>query len=342
MRHSPLPGVDSARWRSDLVDPHSPQCPTENTTKGAHSRPSKIRKSMNHIESSNIIKYIHYVYIYILKDMKEIKYWIILKDILKYLKYIQGYRNISNHHERVRETHQRHVDRVGSVERPQPEVGHQKPSPRVAQPLPALSRDSDLEPHTVYVAQESQQLWTSCLVLFGFPTIAFVLRQNRRWSEVKGFLRTTTVTTGSSSNLILCSTEPQAVRSLKRWNLTMQGMSDLGKPPASLGSVSLDSQGQNSWSHDACGIPTLNKQTRTSQRRRILPSPPHCCQTGKSGTPRARRHCAHCDGQWNVIFCWPSCLRHWRVLQILSSALEKGFSKNGWTISHNFTFRGSV
>ena len=30
----------------------------------------------------------------------------------------------------------------------------------------------------------------------------------------------------------------------------MQGMSDLGKPPASLGSVSLDSQGQKSWSHD--------------------------------------------------------------------------------------------
>jgi len=149
-----LPGVDSARWRSDLVDPHSPQCPTENTTKGAHSRPSKIRKSMNHIESSNI-------YIYILKDMKEIKYWIILKDILTYLKYIQGYRNISNHHERVRETHQRHVDRVGSVERPQPEVGHQKPSPRVAQPLPALSRDSDLEPHTV---PSGENLLTRCML----------------------------------------------------------------------------------------------------------------------------------------------------------------------------------
>ena len=146
-----------------------------------------------------------------------------------------------------------------------------------------------------------------------------MIGDDRRWRDFWEPLQSLLEVPVTSYCADLCSTEPQTVRSLKRWNLTMQGMSDLGKPPASLGSVSLDSQGQKSWSHDG-GIPTLNKQTRTSQRRQILPSPPHCCQTGKSGTPRARRHCAHCDGQWNVIFCWPSCLRHWRVLQILSSA----------------------
>ena len=39
-------------------------------------------------------------------------------------------------------------------------------------------------------------------------------------------------------------------------------------------------------------ILTLNKWTRISQRRQILPSPPHCCQNGKSGTPGISSVCS--------------------------------------------------
>lgn len=171
----------------------------------------------------------------------------------------------------------------------------------------------------------------SCLAFFGVPNDSFCPERLAESEITDAFLR---ITTESSNNLILCSktTEPQAVRSLKRWNLTMQGMSDLlhGLPASRCVSSLVISRGGFTGTkklavctafqayQSACGIPALNKQTRTSQRRQILPSLPHCCQIGKSGTPHARRNCAHCD-QWNVIFCWPSCLRYWRVLQILSS-----------------------
>ena len=76
-----------------------------------------------------------------------------------------------------------------------------------------------------------------------------------------------------------------------------------------------------------CGIPTLNKQTRTSQRRQILPSPPHCCQTGKTGTPRARRHMATL---WWPMECHLLLTIMSKTLKVLAnsqlSILEKGWN----------------
>ena len=85
----------------------------------------------------------------------------------------------------------------------------------------------------------------SCLAFFGVPNDSFCPERLAESEITDAFLR---ITTESSNNLILCSktTEPQAVRSLKRWNLTMQGMSDLLHGlPASFQEV--DSLGQKSW-----------------------------------------------------------------------------------------------